>query len=294
VRAIYPVFPTCACAQAGELELIVPPCFVPVGRLTYAHLFTLSSTIASPPLPTSAELVDGYLALGPIPNGKRCLLVTGPSRACPCPDARSRAAALFRAPTLIASSALPLLSTRSAGGTNAPTTLHTRVSARVLLRWVAPLPGGTVLDCLLPNEWKTTGVLYVLDCLRWKDLDIAASGASLRQFFLHSRLAELPPPQFAPRPDDKGSASFKHPTLFLPVPSSGPPISPAQWSTLRTAGLQAGEGVMILGAESSYVTGAERDVGEAWWVGPDEVDNLLAYVPSVLSCPPPPRSANVE
>jgi hypothetical protein len=51
---------------------------------------------------------------------------------------------------------------------------------------------------------------------------------------------------------------------------------------------------MILGAESSYVTGAERDVGEAWWVGPDEVDDLLAYVPSVLSCPPPPRSANVE
>lgn len=47
-------------------------------RLTYAHLFTLSPLIASPPLPTADDLRESYLALGPIPNGKRCLLVTGP------------------------------------------------------------------------------------------------------------------------------------------------------------------------------------------------------------------------
>ena len=142
-----------------------------------------------------------------------------------------------------------------------------------------------MLDCLLPTDWKSTGVLHVLDCLRWKDLDIAASGAPLRQFFLRSRLAELPPSQVAPprlvgKSSAGAAAGFKHPTSFLPVPSFGPPISPDQWARLRTAGLCAGEGIMILGAEGSYVTGSELDVGEAWWVGPEEVDDLLAYVPA--------------
>lgn len=141
-----------------------------------------------------------------------------------------------------------------------------------------------MLDCLLPTDWKATGTLYVLDCLRWKDLDIAASGASLRQFFLRSRLAELPSsPPVVPRPDGQCSHNrgYKHPTSFLPLLSFGPPIRPDQWATLRTAGMSAGEGVMILGADGSYVTGAERDVGEAWWVGPEEVDDLLACVPHI-------------
>lgn len=42
---------------------------------------------------------------------------------------------------------------------------------------------------------------------------------------------------------------------------------------------------MILGAEGSYVFGDEKDVGEAWWVGPEEVDDLLALVPLLLSFP---------
>lgn len=181
--------------------------------LTWASLFTLSPTLASPPLPTSGELVADYLALGPIPNGKRCLLVTGPGSACSCllpvaslGSSRSSPSSLRLGRLSKADDDTPPSSASPPGGTTAPTTLHTRMSARVLLKWVAPLPGGTVLDCLLPNDWKATGVLCafdarrplsarfrsrsadlrskrladVLDCLRWKEMDIAASGATLR------------------------------------------------------------------------------------------------------------------
>ena len=81
------------------------------------------------------------------------------------------------------------------------TRLHTRISARVILKWVSPLPGETVLDCLLPDDWKKTGfyceclwippyririthelVLHtdVLDMLSWRSLDIASNPASFR------------------------------------------------------------------------------------------------------------------
>lgn len=45
------------------------------------------------------------------------------------------------------------------GNEGAPTSLHTRISARVLLRWVSPLPAETILDCVLDDNWKNNGVI---------------------------------------------------------------------------------------------------------------------------------------
>lgn len=39
------------------------------------------------------------------------------------------------------------------------TRLHTRISARVILKWVSALPGETVLDCLLDDGWKQNGIV---------------------------------------------------------------------------------------------------------------------------------------
>lgn len=70
---------------------------------------------------------------------------------------------------------------------------------------------------------------------------------------------------------------YKNPTHFRPLSIVSPPISTDMWASLRSMSLKAGEGVMILHSEGTYVFGDEKDGdGEAWWVGPEEVEDLLA------------------
>lgn len=179
------------------------------------------------------------------------------------------------------------------------------------------------MDCLLPDDWKITGILRTslnppcrsLPCGRLKSYSCTDNrrrcrlpemerdgdcqlggipkvrlvtsgpvGASLadfafhpltylcRQFFLQSRLAELPP-----SPSPPSTSTYKNPSHFRPLPIVSPPISTDMWASLRSTSLKAGEGVMILHSEGTYVFGDEKyGDGEAWWVGPEEVEDLLA------------------
>ncbi|KAL7415063.1 hypothetical protein BDY24DRAFT_383598 [Mrakia frigida] len=190
--------------------------------LMYTTLLPIpqSSPLFIPPdgLPPTSDLTSSWLALGPIPKGKRCLCVAGPY--------------------------------------GSATRLHTRISARVILKWVSPLPGETVLDAVLADDWKTSGILYILDILSWRSLDIASNPASFRIPFLHSRLGDLPPPPPLSPP-------YPYPIHFVPVPYHSAPLPLVKWSQLL--GPELGEeerkwgkvGFIVLKEDGAYGFGDE-------------------------------------
>ncbi|KAJ2918978.1 hypothetical protein MD484_g1470, partial [Candolleomyces efflorescens] len=151
------------------------------------------------PLPNDLE--SGWVAVAPVPVGKRCLVVTH--------QAAGR------------------------GGTVANTTVRSRLLGKSLIpRFPSPLPPLTVLDCILDANWRNNGILHVLDVVRWKGQDIGDCEASLRFWWRDTRLGELPrnlPPtiNFAPRSASAENTSpsgqttppqFPYPTYFLPIP----------------------------------------------------------------------------
>ncbi|CED83558.1 SNUPN, RNUT1 [Phaffia rhodozyma] len=161
--------------------------------LTYAYLYPLPALKNHPDfvadgLPATSELTTDWLALSPIPRGKRCLCVSGPH--------------------------------------GAPTSLHTRISARVLLRWASPLPAETILDCVLDDGWKFNGLIHVIDCLKWRGVDIASNEATFRVLFLQSRLSELSASSQLAQPP------FKHPQRLIPIPVHGPMMNISAWIDL--------------------------------------------------------------
>lgn len=43
----------------------------------------------------------------------------------------------------------------------------------LLPRFPSSLPPLTILDCILDVDWRTNGILHVLDVLKWKGQDVA-------------------------------------------------------------------------------------------------------------------------
>ncbi|KAG6334460.1 hypothetical protein ID866_4622 [Astraeus odoratus] len=92
-------------------------------------------------LPSNLE--HGWVAIAPVPVGKRCLAITHQSAA-------------------------------GVIGISPNTTLRSRMLGKMLLpRFPSSLPPMTVLDCILDANWKTNGIVHVLDVIKWKGQDIA-------------------------------------------------------------------------------------------------------------------------
>ncbi|KAH0581689.1 hypothetical protein H2248_011378 [Termitomyces sp. 'cryptogamus'] len=135
-----------------------------------------------------ADLENGWVALAPVPQGKRCLAVT-----------------------------------QSAADSPSQATLRSRLLGKVLLnRFPSVLPPHTILDCVLDNNWKDNGVLHVLDVIKWKGQDVSECESAFRFWWRDTRLGELPPtalPQsHCPKSNDITTYTFPYPTTFLPVP----------------------------------------------------------------------------
>ncbi|KAG5634173.1 hypothetical protein H0H81_003061, partial [Sphagnurus paluster] len=143
-----------------------------------------------------SDLETGWVAVGPVPVGKRCLAVT-----------------------------------QQAGVPGiANTTLRSRLLGKVLLhRFPSTLPPLTVLDCILDGRWRENGILHVLDVIKWKGQDVADCESAFRFWWRDTRLTELgptPPPLAHPhlptdadtQQDDVHSYRFPYPTTLVPVP----------------------------------------------------------------------------
>ena len=61
------------------------------------------------------------------------------------------------------------------------TILRSRLLGKVILRpFPSPLPANTILDCILDENWRSNGILHVLDVVRWKGQDVGGCEASFR------------------------------------------------------------------------------------------------------------------
>ncbi|KAF8634808.1 hypothetical protein AX17_004061 [Amanita inopinata Kibby_2008] len=164
------------------------------------------------------DLETGWVAVAPVPVGKRCLAVT------------------YQSSGVV--------------GVAPNTTLRSRLLGKALItRFPSALPPLTILDCILDVNWKDNGILHVLDVIKWKGQDVGDCEAPFRFWWRDTRLAEMaqsapsasgyqstiPIPMVSvpsrPSPDTShsvpGKASalassskyqFSYPTTFLPIP----------------------------------------------------------------------------
>ncbi|KAG7092074.1 hypothetical protein E1B28_008454 [Marasmius oreades] len=141
------------------------------------------------------DLETGWVAVGPVPVGKRCLAISRDS---------------------------------SGNGVEPNTMLRSRLLGKPLLPWFpSNLPPHTVLDCILDENWKDNGILHVLDVLQWKGRDIADCETPFRFWWRDTRVTELPPlpPPTSATPASSSTSTggvqsyhFPYPTTLLPIP----------------------------------------------------------------------------
>jgi len=146
------------------------------------------------------DLETGWVALAPVPIGKRCLAIS-----------HQGGGIIGAAPN---------------------TTIRSRMLGKPLIpRFPSPLPSDTVLDCILDQNWRENGILHVLDVIKWKGQDIADCESSFRFWWRDTRLSELPParPPTTSALDvaleastQEGNAPigyrFPYPSTFLQIP----------------------------------------------------------------------------
>ncbi|KAG8920457.1 hypothetical protein FRC01_000743 [Tulasnella sp. 417] len=152
-----------------------------------------------------SDLETGWVALAPIPRGKRCMAISYQA----VYDNRSEEPA-----------------TR--------TLLHSRVKGKAFLTFPSPLPPNSILDCILDDNWHQNGVLHIVDILRWRGSDFVDCEAEFRFWWRDSKLSELPkfPLPNAPRSSSQSPSSsstppalFPYPVYFLGVPYYSPPLT---------------------------------------------------------------------
>ncbi|KAL1734120.1 hypothetical protein EV714DRAFT_203024 [Schizophyllum commune] len=152
-------------------------------KCMYAELLEMSEDMPWDSDGIPADIETGWVAVAPVPVGKRCLVVTS----------------------------MP-------SGTNATvpnTTLRSRLLGKSLIPpFPSPLPHATVLDCILDDHWRDNGILHVLDVLKWKGRDMMECETAFRFWWRDMRLAELPPSVTV-----SGTVHrFAYPVLFVPIP----------------------------------------------------------------------------
>ncbi|KAG9033531.1 hypothetical protein FRB95_014710 [Tulasnella sp. JGI-2019a] len=193
--------------------------------IMYAELLEMFPMASDPfyqiPDTLPSDILTGWVALSPIPTGKRCLAVsyqatqsTGKGKQ---GDKSNRA---------------ELSSSSDAGPSNSSRTLlHSRVQGKPFLTFPSPLPPNSILDCILDEKWKETGILHVVDILRWRGKDFVDCETEFRFWWRDAKLSELPKTSPVPEPLQSSSPSssslrrFAHPTHFLPVPYFASPLS---------------------------------------------------------------------
>lgn len=124
------------------------------------------------------DLETGWVAVAPVPVGKRCLAVTQ----------QSAGVAGVGMSFLFIESLLVLPYSCSVPNT----TLRSRLLGKSLLaRFPSALPPLTVLDCILDANWKENGILHVLDVVRWKGQDVGDCEAGFRLVLISLPLENL-------------------------------------------------------------------------------------------------------
>ncbi|EIW56034.1 uncharacterized protein TRAVEDRAFT_171933 [Trametes versicolor FP-101664 SS1] len=151
------------------------------------------------------DIESGWVAVAPVPVGKRCLAVTH--------------------------------QTSGMAGVVPNTTLRSRVLGKPLIKpFPSILPPQTVLDCILDENWRENGILHILDVVTWKGQDLADCDTPFRLWWRDTRLSELsplpPPPNAAPPTQQHTLYQFPHPTTFAPVPYHTDTTLPYLLSTL--------------------------------------------------------------
>ncbi|KAJ7201677.1 hypothetical protein GGX14DRAFT_464643 [Mycena pura] len=136
------------------------------------------------------DLETAWVAVAPVPVGKRCLAVTDQSLGVP--------------------------------GVFPNTSLRSRKLGKPLMpRFPSTLPPLTTLDCILDNNWRENGILHILDVLKWKGQDIGDCETPFRFWWRDTRLEELPtspPPPPDPAASNPNTYRFRYPTRFLAIP----------------------------------------------------------------------------
>ncbi|CAE7147529.1 unnamed protein product [Rhizoctonia solani] len=188
------------------------------------------------------DLEKEWVALAPVPKGKRCIAV-------------SFAPALSGPDEPVAT-------------LQANTALHSRVKGLAFMRFPAPLPPDTVLDCILDDDVAQTGILHVLDVIRWRGTDVAQCEADFRFWFRDARLAELAP---QPEPARMVTGTRPYPHRFLGVSYYLPPLT----TTLFLQ--QIIPAAQITQPEARTSTDMEMDTSEGSTGGPKS-DGILLYV----------------
>lgn len=121
------------------------------------------------------DLESGWVAIAPVPVGKRCLVVTHQT---------AGVTGTGKYILLIKSSRFSYHNTVSPA---ANTTVRSRLLGKSLIpRFPSPLPPLTVLDCILDANWRDNGIIHVLDVVRWKGQDIGDCEAPFRLDFRFS------------------------------------------------------------------------------------------------------------
>ncbi|KAI5888600.1 uncharacterized protein SCHCODRAFT_02637180 [Schizophyllum commune H4-8] len=174
-------------------------------KCMYAELLEMSEDMPWDSDGIPADIETGWVAVAPVPVGKRCLVVTS----------------------------MP-------SGTNATalqvpnTTLRSRLLGKSLIPpFPSPLPHATVLDCILDDHWRDNGILHVLDVLKWKGRDMMECETAFRFWWRDMRLAELPPSvtvsssTFPSAPFVFRASSVTSATDGLLTPHNLPPLLPS-------------------------------------------------------------------
>ncbi|VDC07446.1 unnamed protein product [Peniophora sp. CBMAI 1063] len=195
-----------------------------------------------------ADLETAWVAVAPVPAGKRCLAI--------CHQGSG------------------------AVGVVPNTTLRSRVLGKPLLpRFPSPLPSDTVLDCILDEHWNETGVLHILDVLRWKGQEVADCETTFRMWWRDTRLSELPPPRPPPSNSTTAPYQFAYPTAFLPISWSADTTS----STLISSVIpRARQGYTIPVMLPPADDGMDLDGTLVQRSAPVRSDGLLLYVASAI------------
>ena len=122
------------------------------------------------------DIETGWVAVTPIPVGKRCLAVTHQA---------SGVAGVGTSRSNIRgwkSSLMPLLVPN--------TTLRSRVLGKPLMKpFPSVLPPQTVLDCILDEHWRDNGILHILDVISWKGQDLGDCETPFRFAYLSPEMS---------------------------------------------------------------------------------------------------------
>ncbi|KAJ3731732.1 hypothetical protein DFJ43DRAFT_1077124 [Lentinula guzmanii] len=191
------------------------------------------------------DLHTSWVALSPVPVGKRCLAITrdGPGRN---PVPRSKKPRSPRDHELNTSLRSRLHGKHISLFSGSSSTTNPGSDKSDSWFFPSPLPPSTILDCILDENWTQNGILHVLDVLRWKGQEVGECEAGMRFWWRDTRLNELStlplPSQRYPSPnatspqstslsissvlsDSTSHYTFPYPTTLLPVPYHAAPLS---------------------------------------------------------------------